>query len=402
MFEETEFDGIVYFSSLYHYMSLIERDLFMELSDYISSNSFTHPSYEKAYSILEAFDGKVYLVPTFYFESISRRSYQNQILEKYNLRVPESIDELSYMANILKEHGAYTIVSNKSSHSFFEDYRDIFAAFGVNFNSYESSNISYNPHSEQYELPYLNENFIVALTYIKKMIDEKKFFLYDFTSQLDNKEIASYKLRPSIDSIPSYEEHTLSPYITGEFDTHVVNVASHVGGFAILHNSYNVEGKLRFLYDQLFKNDQLMITLKYGISGEDFYINDDHIMVQLARKESEYSNQPNINIDYLNITLPIRYSNREYGDLGTPIISHYSSQLGNIREELDNNMFLDTNVYVKSEQLNKYSQELFQYTYNMYADIFMNGKSIDTAYTDFTNRMVNLGIQEYIDQLNNR
>ncbi len=145
-----------------------------------------------------------------------------------------------------------------------------------------------------------------------------------------------------------------------------------------------------------------MMTLNYGISGEDFYINNDHIMIQVANKESGYSNQPNIKIDYLNIALPIRYSNREYGDLGTPIISHYSSQLGNVREKLDNSMFLDTNIYVKSEQLNKYSQVLFQYTYNMYADIFMNGKSIDTAYTDFTNRMVNLGIQEYIDQLNNR
>lgn len=402
MFEETEFDGIVYYDGLHHYKSLLERDLFIELSDYVSSNSFTHPSYVKAYSVLEELDGKIYSVPTFYRESVFRRSYQNQILEKYNLEVPESIDELSYMANILKDYGVYTIVSSKSSHSFFYEYQDIFAAFGVNFNSNEFSNISYNPHSGKYELPYLNENFIEALTYIKKMIDEKKFFLYDFTTQLENKEIASYVIRPSIESIPSYEEHTLSPYIKGEFDTHVVNVASNVGGFAILHNSYNVEGKLRFIYDQLFTNEQLMMTLNYGINGEDFHINNDHIMVQVSDKESEYSNQLNIEIEYLDISLPIRDSNKVYDDLGTPIISYYNSQLGNIREELDNNMFLDTNIYVKSEQLNKYSQELFQYTYKLYEDIFMNGISIDTAYTDFTNRMVNLGIQDYIDQLNDR
>lgn len=177
-FSKTKSDGIVYFSGLNSYQSLLSSDKLLLLDEYINENSFDDERFYKGVSLLRDQKNHLYGIPTSYSESFETRLYQQQVLTEFDLKVPETIEEFSALGEVMRENNGYLTMFVDDPHSFFGDLSDIFMSFGCYINGRDPLNIAYNPDTNKYELPILSDNFENAMNFILPLIEDDVILPY--------------------------------------------------------------------------------------------------------------------------------------------------------------------------------------------------------------------------------
>ena len=401
-FSKTNEDGIVYFSSLYTYQSLFSSNKILLLDEYINENSFDDERFYKGVSLLRDQANHLYGIPTSYSESFEKRLYQQQVLNKFGLKVPETIEEFSALGEVMRENNGYLTMFMDNTHSFFGDLSDVFMSFGCYINGYDPLNITYNPDTQKFELPILNANFENAMNFILPLIEDNLILPYQAGIGFGDKIIASYVSMLFNDEFPPYQEHDVGLYLLGDNREHVVMTKSNGSGFAILNGSYNTIGKLSFIFDTLFKNDDLMLSFSYGQKGVNFDITEEAYVVNYYDEQGKRLLSPWINISYLNPSKPIIYSHHDNNIISESPYSHIEETINTIKENFSDEMFYYNEMYVTLDTLMIYSGELSSAATSFYRELFSNKTSLKTAIANYRSEVTNLGVIDFINQLNSK
>ncbi len=401
-FSKTNGDGIIYFSGLSAYQNLIVAEKLLLIDEYINENSFDDERFYKGVSLLRDQIEHLYGIPTSYSESFETRLYQQQVLTEFDLKVPETIEEFSSLGEVMRENNGFLTMFVDNPHSFFGDLSDIFMSFGCYVNGRDPLNIAYNPDIHQYELPILNANFENAMNFILPLIEDGVILPYQSGTQIGDKIIASYTSMPMNEDFPPYFEHDVGLYLLGENKHHVVMTRSNGSGFAILKGSYNIIGKLSFIFDTLFKNEELMMSFSYGQKGVNFEITDEAYVLNYYDEQGERLISPWINISYLNPSKPIIYSHHDNNIILESKYAHIDETINTVKENFSDDMFYYNEMYVTLDTLMMYRGEVSSAANDFYRELFNNKVSLETAIANYRSEVTRSGVIDFINQLNSK
>ncbi len=390
-------DGIIYFSDIRTYEKLKEQDFLFLLNDYTNRDLINDDTYQSGVKVLANPGQLLFGIPTLYYEIHKLRIYQNEALEETSQSIPTSIEEFNTFAQAVHKTGGYVASYNDNTESFFISFIDIFSSFGCQFNSRDITNISFNPLTQKYELPILNDYFIEAMSYLQSMIEDDMIFPYQNKDQLDDKKIISKTKFPSSSEM---QTSSLSLYLRGINDEAIINVDSYVSGFAIINSSKNVWEKLSFLYDYLFTNDELMYSFLYGREGYNYTYEDENIIITLHNDKFGMQASPFIRIDYILNPLPVYFSHIEKKNVRDEAVTDFLYQIDNARELNPEVIFFDINQYFNSEMLDKYSVVLYKAANDFYNQVMHQNVPITTALEVYKETIEKTDIIEYIQYLN--
>lgn len=400
--QNTDNDGIIYFPSTHYYEEFKKANILIPLNEYVNKNALSHFTYQSGLELLSDSNDYFYGIPSRYTEYYTYKMYQQPVLDQLSLPVPSTIAEFTNLADRVKDQGGYVRCYQDNVYSFFGSFSDVFTAFGSHINISNGGSISYNPIKKEYELPILTDEFFNALTYIKKLKDEDKILPYSYEAQLIGKLIASSNSIMEYEGAPEYELYEKSMFLIGEYDEYLINTESSLEGFAILKGSYNIDSKISFIFDELFNNDAMMLSLLYGRAGYNFNIVDNQIIVSLHPDGNGYSFlssqfAPNIRMDYYDNPFPVYY--KRWSD---DVLVPQSVDISEIdyRDIYADNMFYNMNLYVKEDMKNKYLQSLNLALYELYTGVFQNDESIENAILKYRQAAEQEGAIEYIRMLN--
>lgn len=390
-------DGIIYFSDINTYEKLKEENLLLLLNDYTSRDLVSHDSYHFGVKVLANPGQELYGIPSLYYELYKIRMYHNETLEESNKFIPQSIDEFNTLAQVVKQKGGYIAYYYDNSKSFFTSFIDVFSSFGCQFNIRDITNISYNPITNKYELPILNDYFVEAMSYLQSMIEDDMIFTAKSSGQLEDKKIVTKTNFPSTSEM---QEYSLSLYLEGIANEVIISVESYVSGFAIINGSRNIEGKLSFFYDYLFKSDELMYSFLYGREGYNYVYEDGNIIITLHSDRFGMQASPYIRIDYVLNQLPVHYAHIKNTNVFDEAIADFLYQLDNARKINPEVIFFDVNQYFDNEILDKYSIVLAKAANDFYNQVMHEKDPIEAALEIYSETVDKEGIIDYLQYLN--
>ena len=276
-----------------------------ELSKYYEKyhwNQYIDPDYLSALTI----DGNLYAVPTAINKYIKPRYYNEVTLNTLNLSVPNTINEfydyLIKAKNLYSDDDTYypMVIMN---HRFASSVSDIARAFGVYFNDYFNSSVSFNPQTDSIEDAIFSEQITELISFIRQLqingllrtygrynrINPFSDELLDtYITNLDrvNKNFASeynFVYSKSINGFIDYlfadksYESINGYYLTGNNDKNVCEIHSDMGFYVFPRNIDNIDGVID-TFNSLFSNPDNYMDFKYGIIGEDYRIVNDNIV----------------------------------------------------------------------------------------------------------------------------
>lgn len=207
---------------------------------------------------------------------------------------------------------------------------------------------------------------------------------------------------PLNEEFPPYVEHDVGLYLLGDNDKHVVMTRSNGSGFAILNNSYNINGKLSFIFDTLFKNEELMMSFSYGQKGVNFEITNEAYVINYYDEQGERLISPWINISYLNPSKPVIYSHHDNNTTFESKYAHIDETINTVKEKFSDDMFYYNEMYVSLETVMMYRGEVSSAANNFYKELFNNKISLETAIANYRSEVTSSGVIDFINQLNNQ
>lgn len=406
-FEETDNDGIVYYEELSAFYLLSQNNLCLPLNQFIPENYCNHETWTTGRDLLINSKGVIEGIPAYYRESFVYRTYVKNALESENLTIPTTVYEFDKFSRDLADKGYYTAAVNSGGDSFFSEFIDLFVAYGVHFNPNDLGGISYNPLTQKYELPLLNDNFIEVMEYIVTLLDDNRIIVYNSSSQLIDKKLVTYINEPFRYFEGKQVLYDYSTHFYNENDNNslpdngnsLITVKSGVRGYSILPASYNVEGKLSFLLEQLFVNTDLALAFTYGIEGQQFNIIDGEVVLERYDFAKDYWSRPGFYSNYYDSPFVVRY-----GDTTIPnsnsVISNYVAKVRNARELYNPSMFFDVNRYVKADIQAAYKDVTSYALIKFFTYLNEDDKAVAEAIDLYRADMEEKGVIQFIDQLN--
>lgn len=365
LFLETDFNGIVYFTDYVACTNLVEKEYIIPINDYLKKTDVNYINFDSGVNYYQNYDGSQYAIPTSYYESYSFRSYNYEMLQKYQLEIPNNYDELLNFAKDLQNNERYFTYYENSFGGMLSSLIDVFLSFGSYPNIRGDFGVSYNPQTNKFEDAFLTQNFKSAILSIKEMRDNGfiKQHLFSPNEEIEISDI-SMTFR---ENIPSYSDklqiYDLGAFYNGTSNSYLINTFPFVSGFGVLKNTTNIEEVLSFVYDGLYKELELREAFEERIYGFNEELKKDESNNQLA------------NFKRTKDTLILI-------------------------DEADENLFYK--VFDKVAFSVKYDYlEVFQNAANIfYNDIFIDDKSYEEAIARYKINIREIDIEEYLEDLN--
>jgi len=201
------------------------------------------------------------------------RYYDKKYLDMAGVSTPRTIEEFYEFAMYISQvdldgngkNDTYAV--EYTEHSWLNDLRDIFRAFGCF--SYGQSPIAYNPLKGMYENCIFNENFIEAMTFVKLLNDEG--VLINITTNLSyGAETMSYETASTIRLNPEYnysEGMALGNYLLGLNSEKLVENRGNGTCFAVLEGTTGVSEGMNAFLSMLMNSPNGYMDFSYGVEG---------------------------------------------------------------------------------------------------------------------------------------
>lgn len=397
-FIDTDFQGIYYSDTPYMIAAIADTSM-MYLEEYINIKKYP----EEVQHLMVDNYGRVLILPTSYNKSYQYRTYDQEILNEFDVTIPTTVEEFYILAKLISEQNEgkdeKRYIASFSIHTITEDLLDIFLAFGCYSNSTLSysrgSTIGYNPQSEEIEYMLFNENLQFALEYINKLYSEGLLYMIPNKEKVEDQRIVSFygQERPF-----NYIDETYGLYLDGTSTINNIYCSENISGFTILRNTTNPKVIISFFENMVFTNKQAQMAFEYGISDINYTIRSGELFLE---KEEEMV-APNMTIkwygDFDKIFRKIS-DDKEYEI--TSKTNEIEQIIGNLPSE---KIYLaDRNIDLTSIRTNVLYSEMdeanFRFTF-LCSDIFISKTPVEKAIDDCREKMINkINIDSFSDFL---
>ncbi|MBN2851836.1 MAG: hypothetical protein JXQ23_03785 [Clostridia bacterium] len=264
----------------------------------------------------------------------------------------------------------------------------------------QTDQIVFNPLTEKYELPILNPNYEQAFRYILDLI-EKQYVCFTSNS-MDNSIMNSI-------SYSGYQNNTLLNAELGETDigfyldgankSHLIFTRNHVNGFMILKDSKNIEEKISFIFDRLFKDENLRNAFSYGYEGYNYITESDGIHLQ-TKEDGSLKQAPRIYFRFIQPTIPVIFSATD-NVITSATSSKANTKMMEVKENYTDEMFYYYNHAIGEVSSGSFTSELVSCYSDFYNSVFHDHTDITEAIEKYREQIEATGVLEYLDEINN-
>ena len=383
-----------------------------ELSEYYQEygwNQLINPDYINALTV----DGKIYAVPTTANKYIIPRYYNKEILEKLGSVVPESVNE--FYEYLLKVKELYSENTNYYpyvvlNHRFASSVSDIARAYGVYFNNYFNSSVSYNPITDSIEDAMYSENIYELLVFLRNLQEMKLmavYGMYNRINPLNDEPLGTYitnlnKIDKNFateynfvysNSTGGFDKYLFATknyesvngyYLTGDNKQFLCEVHSDFGFYVFPRNIENIDG-LIYTFDNLFTDENNYMDFKYGVEGRDYIVTDDKIINNISNPIKDGANpELKLIIDAYNYD--------------TSYVSESYDIIGSLKADIayERNVFNHINTYSSLSM-----RSVFNYTRNEELEaVFNPDVQLDDAIAYYKDQARKNGVLNTIFEIN--
>lgn len=294
--EEKKLTGIIYLVNTQNLIELLSNNKLQPLNDFLNSTEIKALNQISQQVINSVSDSKnnIYIIPSLNSVNYTVRSYNKEWLEFLNVDVPETINEFTDLAKMIKNDDPDkngiddTFIAKINYQQILVDLKDIFISFGVYPDiSNNLNNIAFNPKINMFEDIVFNEGFIAALEYIRFMVNSG--YITNNTTNIDYEQgnIAEQATNIKVGSIYSFPQNTsfakcdYSLFLAGNNNKELIEVISYFNGIAVLNETNNYKEILKEFYNSSTTNAYTHLALVYGVPGKHYIELEKEIIVLL-------------------------------------------------------------------------------------------------------------------------
>ncbi|MBN2851438.1 MAG: extracellular solute-binding protein [Clostridia bacterium] len=301
---KTNYSGI-FVNNVEMNVQMAKAQLFQNIEDYMDISKYP----DEVTSMIQDKEGHVLILPTSHIRTYQYRTYNKEVLEELNAKVPATIEEFYQLAKKIGEKNRNsdrkTYIATFNNIYILDDLADIFIAFGLYPNkkllSYADSSIGLNPTTNQFEYMMNNENLEEALEFIKLLYDEGLLYESSTNNYTDDVDIVSYL---SDKNNFSYEKNSYGFYLEGTNKNQLIYCSDSVEGFSFLKNTEDTEAIISLFENKIFPDTKAQLSFQYGIEGDAYYITDDVLYIN----QNSSIKKPGIVINWYKPFINVMYA----------------------------------------------------------------------------------------------
>ncbi|MBN2852966.1 MAG: carbohydrate ABC transporter substrate-binding protein [Clostridia bacterium] len=397
-FEQTDFNGFVYLPFEGAFLKYLEKGVIIPLNEYILDYTFNNKDYQSGLSRFMDNNGNLYGIPTSYrLSPFYARQYDKTLLESYGISPPETIDEFTLLASILKDDGIYISGFNDNIRDPFTLFTDIMLSYGCYFDGRNLKYTVYNPKTKQFEDTFLKSEFKEAVNYIKWLEEMGYILRIEEGMKQEEIKIASYIVEPAGYDL-KFEEVDLGLYLKGSQSNHLVYCEPSVCGFAVLKNTQGIDSLMRFMFEDLFINPEFQKALCYGIKGYHYDEIDSVIYVNSFEKNGTKIVIPSISVSFDTGIEEVIYRDKKASN---QIYSPETKSLLNEKFKLlDDEMLYESLAYCDGTLSLDYLPASEEMKHYIIYDVLKKDTDIDELITLYKDKTRGFNMDEYLQKLN--
>lgn len=418
-------DGFYQFplSNTERLVELRDSNQILAIDQLLDGNKLWNEMPSSLRNIFRLDDGHVWAIPRSFEPVVYGRMIRKDYLTALGFDEPNDLDSLYEVSLALSQGDPDgNNINDTNGMTYFNalNFADIFSASGapisVGSDGFQRTSIVYNPYYNSFEDSMLTEEMIEALSYLVRMRQEgilrKEGWRFNFTNDVDGNPSTANVYGVVTNQVFADKRVTVLPGITGIRTENLTPLSYDfsAGMYVIGANTENASATMH-TFVNLFLGDieGFLYAAKgapgtlYDISGNEVMVNDYRFFSN--RSDSIVVNSPFFKYETMNLT-----DNTELAD-GTLISMLLDSvktkdeyiqeakQLGYMYDLSMDKAYPEMFRVKEGELLNSSSAALFD-TY--FSRILLGNTSIEDGIAAYVRGMKQLGMQDIINELNNR